>query len=95
MAQTVDVRPELVSDMALTGFVVILIGGPGSAGGALLGGLLVGMVEALAGALVSPALQSLAGYGLLLVVLVLRSLGLPGRFPNRSANPARHREQPG
>ena len=61
MAQIVDVRPELVPESALTGFVIVLIGGLGNVGGALLGGILVGMADALAGAILSPGLQSLAG----------------------------------
>jgi len=91
MAQIVDVRSEQVPELALTGFIVVLIGGPGSAGGALLGGLLVGMAEALTGAILSPALQSLAGYGLLVLVLLLRPLGLLGQAPD----PTRNRESLG
>ena len=76
LAQIVDVRAELMPEYAITGLIITLIGGLGSVGGALVGGLLVGMVEALAAALLSPAFQSLAGYGLLILVLLIRPLGV-------------------
>ncbi len=89
MAQIVDVRPELVSEYAVTGLIITLIGGLGSVGGALLAGLLVGGVEALAGVILPPGFQSPVEYGLLVLVLLVRPLGLFGQ----AADLPRHRER--
>ena len=46
--------------------------------GALLGGLLIGMSEAIAGALIAPSAKSMVSFGLLIVVLLARPQGLLG-----------------
>ena len=47
--------------------------------GALLGGLLVGVSEALSGFMVLPSLKSMFSFALLIVVLLVRPQGLLGR----------------
>ena len=76
LAQLVELRPGLAADCLLSGLIIVLIGGLGSVGGALLGGILVGVADALAAALLGPELRTLFGYGLLLLVLLLRPRGL-------------------
>ena len=78
LAQGFELRPALVPDFTATGLTIVLIGGLGNIGGALLGGLLVGVSEALAGTLLQPSLKGLFSYGLLLAVLLLRPRGLLG-----------------
>ena len=78
LAQTVEVRPTLAIDYTVIGFLVVLVGGPGSVGGALLAGMLVGMVEAVSGALFGPESRELAGCGLLVLILLLWPRGLSG-----------------
>ena len=56
-----------------------LVGGLGSVEGALLGGMAVGVAEALAGALLSPSLREVGGYAVVLLVLTLRPHGLLGQ----------------
>ncbi|MBM3568524.1 MAG: branched-chain amino acid ABC transporter permease [Alphaproteobacteria bacterium] len=75
----VDVHPYLANTYTLLAFVVVIIGGMGSLSGALLGGLLVGVSEALAGLLLQPSLKSMFSFGLLILVLILRPEGLLGR----------------
>ena len=49
MLLLVDVHPYLATDYTLLAFIIVIVGGLGSLGGALLGGLLVGVSEALSG----------------------------------------------
>ncbi len=79
LAGTVEMRPVAISDCALTGFTIMLAGGLGNAGGALMAGMLLGMAEALAGALIGPALHGLTGIALLILLLVLRPQTLAGQ----------------
>jgi len=45
----------------------------------LLGGVLVGVSEAVSGFLIVPSLKSLFSFGLLIIVLLVRPQGLLGR----------------
>ncbi|MBW7850760.1 MAG: branched-chain amino acid ABC transporter permease [Rhodospirillales bacterium] len=74
-----DVHPHLSTDYTLLGFIIVILGGLGSLGGALLGGVLVGLSEALSGALIAPSLKSMFSFGLLILVLLLRPQGLLGK----------------
>jgi len=56
----------------------VIVGGLGSMVGALLGGLLIGISEALAGVLIAPSAKSMVSFGLLIVVLLARPRGLMG-----------------
>ncbi|HLJ22288.1 MAG TPA: branched-chain amino acid ABC transporter permease [Stellaceae bacterium] len=75
----VDVQPYLASDYTLLAFIIVILGGLGSMPGALLGGLLVGLSEALAGFYIDPSLKSMFSFGLLILVLLVRPQGLLGR----------------
>jgi len=46
---------------------------------ALLGGVLIGVSEALAGLFITPSAKSMFSFGLLILVLLLRPQGLLGR----------------
>ena len=74
-----DATPQLAIQLTLMAFIVVIIGGLGSMAGALVGGVLIGVSEALAGFLLTPSLKSLFSYGLLILVLLLRPEGLMGR----------------
>ena len=60
-----------------------VIGGLGSLAGALLGGILIGVCEALAGFLFQPSMKSMFSFLLLIAVLALRPQGLLGRIAAR------------
>jgi len=68
--------------VGLRAIPVVLIGGMDSIGGALVGGILVGMCEALAGSYLEPlglvGFKDVAPYFLLLIVLFIRPYGLFG-----------------
>src|SRR5678809_1728112 len=77
----IDVTPPLGPQYTLLAFVIVIVGGLGSMPGALLGGVLIGVSEALAGLLIVPSAKSMFSFGLLILVLVLRPQGLLGRRP--------------
>ena len=83
MITLIPVTPFLASEYTLLAFVIVIVGGLGSMTGALLGGLLIGVSEAVAGLLLQPALKSMFSFGLLIVVLLLRPHGLLGRKEQR------------
>lgn len=74
-----DVNPHLSTDFTLLAFIIVIVGGLGSFSGALLGGVLVGLSEALSGFLISPSLKSMFSFGLLILVLLIRPQGLLGK----------------
>lgn len=61
------------------GFEIIVIGGLGSIPGALIGGLLLGLVESLGAAFISSPYQNAYGFLLVILVLLLKPNGLFGR----------------
>jgi branched-chain amino acid transport system permease protein len=79
MVLLVDVTPPLGPAYTLLAFVIVIVGGLGSMGGALLGGVLIGVSEALAGLLIAPSAKSMFSFGLLILVLLLRPQGLLGK----------------
>ena len=60
-------------------FVVCVIGGLGTVGGALFGGLVLGLVESIATQLFGPQDATTIGFVLMLVLLMTRPTGLLGR----------------
>jgi branched-chain amino acid transport system permease protein len=81
MVLLVDVTPPLGPSYTLLAFVIVIVGGLGSMAGALLGGVLIGVSEALAGLLIDPSAKSMFSFGLLILVLLFRPQGLLGRRP--------------
>lgn len=82
----------LHSGMALTftGLIAMMIGGIGSLRGAVLGGLVLGVVETLAQAQLGGAWREFASFGLLFLLLVMRPGGLLAQdFALREAAAAR------
>jgi branched-chain amino acid transport system permease protein len=71
--------PRVGTEFALTAFVVVALGGFGSVQGALVGAILVGLVEVIGGFYISPALKLVPVYALYLIVVLLRPQGLLGR----------------
>ncbi len=83
MITIIPVTPFLAAEYTLLAFVIVIVGGLGSMTGALAGGLLIGVSEAVAGLLIEPSLKSMFSFGLLIVVLLLRPQGLLGRRETR------------
>ncbi|MBO0895403.1 branched-chain amino acid ABC transporter permease [Arthrobacter sunyaminii] len=70
--------------LALKGFVVLAIGGFGSMPGAAVGGVIVGLTEALAARYLGGEFAVLAVFVLLIVILLLRPSGLFVRTKERT-----------
>jgi branched-chain amino acid transport system permease protein len=79
MITIIPVTPFLAGEYTLLAFVIVIVGGLGSMTGALMGGLLIGVSEAVAGLLLQPSLKSMFSFGLLILVLLLRPQGLFGK----------------
>jgi branched-chain amino acid transport system permease protein len=65
--------------LALKGFAAAMLGGIGSAPGAVVGGLLLGMIEALSAGYLSSNYKDAVAFLIILVVLVFMPQGLFGR----------------
>ena len=74
-----DASPSLGPAYTLLAFVIVIIGGLGSMTGALVGGVIIGVSEALAGFFFAPSLKSMFSFALLITILALRPRGLMGR----------------
>jgi len=79
MITIIPVTPFLAAEYTLLAFVIVIVGGLGSMTGALMGGLLIGVSEAVAGLLLQPSLKSMVSFGILILVLLLRPQGLFGK----------------
>lgn len=74
MAYTIS--PSMGEPYTVTALIVITLGGFGSMGGALAGGLLLGVIEALGMHFTNPSLKALLSYSVFIGVLLLRPEGL-------------------
>src|SRR6266545_1125298 len=79
METIADAKPELGPVYTLIAFIIVIVGGLGSMAGALIGGVLIGVSEALAGLFLAPSMKSMVSFALLIIVLVLRPQGIMGR----------------
>ncbi len=75
----VDVTPLSGPGYTLLAFIIVIIGGLGSMVGALAGGVLIGVSEAVAGLIITPSAKSMLSFGLLIGVLAFMPQGLFGR----------------
>ena len=60
-------------------FVAAVLGGIGSVPGAMLGGILLGIIESLSKAYISTQLADAIVFGVLIVVLLVKPTGLLGK----------------
>jgi len=72
------IYPGVGANFALVAFITVALGGFGSLGGALLGGIIIGLVEAITAMLVEPSLKSIGIYAVYMLVVLLRPRGLFG-----------------
>jgi branched-chain amino acid transport system permease protein len=75
----VDVTPPLGPAYTLLAFIIVITGGLGSMPGALLGGVLIGLTEAMAGLFFTPSAKSMFAFAILVLVLLFRPQGIMGK----------------
>jgi branched-chain amino acid transport system permease protein len=72
------VNPQVGNGFVLVAFTIVVLGGMGSFAGALVGGLLIGVVESLGGLWFGESLGQVGIFLLFIVVLLFRPQGLFG-----------------
>ena len=77
------VQATMGAVIALKAFIVIIFAGMGSIGGALAGGLLLGVVESFGASYISTGYKDTFGFVFLLLVLLLKPDGLFGQRETR------------
>ena len=73
---TVQLRPTLGLDLLLPLFAAVILGGIGSVWGAVIGGLVVGLAESVAVAVVGAEWRAAAAFVVLIAILLMRPSGL-------------------
>jgi len=79
LGMTFPFTPTSGTQFLIIAFGVVIIGGLGSMFGTLVGGLILGICQTLAGTFLGPATQMLIVYVIVLVILAIRPQGLFGR----------------
>ena len=67
-----------ISVMGLKVFPVVILGGLESIGGAIIGGLIIGLLETFTGGYISPSLKEVIPYIVLIFILLVKPYGLFG-----------------
>ena len=73
-----QIRYDMGTLYGLKAFTAAIIGGIGNIPGAMLGGILLGVAEAMGAAYISPAWKDAFAFLVLIVILILRPTGLLG-----------------
>ena len=76
LSMTYTISPSMGEPYTVTALIVITLGGFGSMSGALVGGLALGVIEAVGMHFTSPSLKALLSYGIFIAVLLWRPNGL-------------------
>ena len=75
-----QVSPTIGAMPGLKSFVAAVFGGIGSVPGALLGGILLGVIETFGKAYISTDLSDAVVFAVLIIVLLVRPAGLMGKY---------------
>lgn len=76
LVSTLYANPQVGSLFTLKAFVIVIVGGLGSFGGALIGALIVALAESLAGLVFSASVASAVPFALLVAVMLFRPEGI-------------------
>jgi branched-chain amino acid transport system permease protein len=77
--------PDIGGPLLLKAFAATVLGGLGSISGAIAGGLLIGVIESLAGGYVATGVQDVSAFVVIMIVLVVKPHGLFGARRTRDA----------
>ncbi len=75
---TYYVSPQVGHGFVLIAFTIVVLGGMGSFFGALIGGLIIGVVESLGGLLLGESLGQIGIFAIFIAILLFRPTGLFG-----------------
>jgi branched-chain amino acid transport system permease protein len=67
-----------ISSIGLKVFPVVILGGLDSIGGAIIGGIIIGLLETFTSGYISPSLRDVIPYIVLVVILLIKPYGLFG-----------------
>lgn len=79
LSMAYTITPYMGQPYTVTALIVITLGGFGSMSGALIGGLFLGVIEALGMHFTNPSFKALLSYAVFIAVLLLRPEGLFAR----------------
>jgi branched-chain amino acid transport system permease protein len=78
-ASSLNLSIDMMAAILIFGFAGAVLGGLDSLGGAIIGGLSVGVFQALAGNYIDSQIDLMAAFAIIFVVLVIRPTGLFGK----------------
>jgi len=73
------ISPTMGALLGMKAFVIVILGGLGSMPGAIVGGYILGLLEALGGGYLSAAYKDVYAFGALILILSVRPTGLFGK----------------
>jgi branched-chain amino acid transport system permease protein len=73
------ISPTMGALLGMKAFVIVILGGLGSIPGAILGGYILGLLEAIGGGYLSAAYKDVYAFGALILILSIRPTGLFGK----------------
>ena len=91
LAPALLLDPFFMLEPFLKGFAAAILGGLNSLPGAILGGLILGVAESLAGGYITIAFKNTLAFLIIIVILMVRHEGLWGRNSRRGYRTFRRR----
>ena len=85
MAPITLLYPDIGFILFIKGFAAAVLGGLNSMGGALLGGLLIGIIESLAGGYIATSFLEVSAFIVIMITLIFKPSGLLGSIAVRRA----------
>jgi len=73
-----SIMPEMGAELLLKAFAAMTLGGFGSIPGALIGGLLIGVIENVTAFYISTALREISAFTIIIVILLVKPTGIVG-----------------
>ena len=85
MAPITLLYPDIGFSLFIKGFAAAVLGGLNSMGGALLGGLIIGIIESLAGGYIATSFLEVSAFIVIMITLIVKPSGLLGSIAVRRA----------
>jgi len=73
------ISPSMGALLGMKAFVIVILGGLGSVPGAIFGGYILGLIEAIGGGYISADYKDVFAFGALILILAIKPTGLFGR----------------